>query len=156
MEAVALDRTGILLQLKQLNEEFSAQRKTYTEKRNELIKALGDDDVFFFHSRPEHDPLKKGKRMTICGIVSNGKLIIGVAKLNYKDTFKRDVGREEALKKAKETPTMEVDLQLGKVKKQFRKIVQKLLKELRSPDELKNFSDKTLRKLSKLKLVSNI
>lgn len=137
---LALTSEEIRSKLKDLHKEYRA-------KRLELEKMLNDNKdgfTFYYHSKPEHDPLRKGKRMTVCGIVSNGNLSIGVAKLNNKDIFVKAEGREEAHKKATETPIMSIEVKPGKTRAQFMKIVNELLKDIRSEKELTLFAPKII------------
>lgn len=104
------------------------------------------DDILFYHSKRDDDPLKLGKRMTIAARIEGKRMVFGISKTNHKDHFCRKTGRKESITNVWKNPlcsialpeqTVEDKAYFTLVKKFFVKQAMEIVaKNLRSDTEL--------------------
>lgn len=74
--------------------------------------------VYFYHSKHDSDPLNRGKRVTVCGVLIDNELRFGVARSHTADSkvWSRKFGRMLSEGRADKRPSLVVEKPIDKVK----------------------------------------
>lgn len=95
-----------------------------------LLTVATEPKFYYCHTRPETDPCKRNKRMTICCIVDRGKMSFGICKTHQNDVklFRKDKGRMIAEGRAEHKPILVIEL--PKTKKEFHDTLKKAWEDI--------------------------